>query len=205
MGDAKQPPVGAAEANRTREKDNPWVRLSRSVAYENDWIVVYHDEVLRPDAQPGIYGVVHYRSRSVGVVAIDRRDRVLLVGQYRYTLGCYSWEIPAGGADEGEEPLAAARRELREETGYSPASMQLLVRAHMSDSISDEEGYCYLASDLAEGECCPEGTERLKVRWLPFDEALRMISRGDITDALTILGLQQAALQRKECGPGRSP
>ena len=89
--------------------ENPWVQQSRKIAYENDWIVVYHDQVLRPDGQPGIYGVVHYRSRSVGVVAVDQGDRVLLVGQFRYTTGRYSWEIPAGGASEGRTlcPLLA--------------------------------------------------------------------------------------------------
>src|SRR5262245_13632126 len=96
---------------------NPWVRVSRAVAYQNPWIVVYHDEVVRPDGQPGIYGLVHFRNRAVGVVPLDSDDRVLLVGQYRYPLDVYSWEIPEGGAPEGEDLLACAQRELLEETG----------------------------------------------------------------------------------------
>jgi hypothetical protein len=108
---------------------NPWTRASRTLAYENDWIQVFHDEVLRPDAQPGVYGVVHPRTHAVGVVAIDDRDQVLLVGQYRYTLDRYSWEIPEGGVPIGEDPLEGARRELPEELAFvrppgarSPAS-----------------------------------------------------------------------------------
>jgi 8-oxo-dGTP pyrophosphatase MutT (NUDIX family) len=180
---------------------NPWTRLARAVAYENPWVVVYHDEVLRPDGRPGIYGVVHFRNRAVGVVALDGQDRVLLVGQYRYTLGAYSWEIPEGGAPAGEAPLSAARRELREETGYSAGCWRELLRAHLSNSVSDEEAFCYLATDLRPGEASPEGTERLQVRWVPFPEALDMTFRGEITDALSVLGLQRLALLR--LGEGR--
>ncbi len=105
---------------------------------------VFHDSVIRPDGLPGIYGVVHYRNRAVGIVAIDALDRVLLVGQYRYTLDQYSWEIPAGGTDENEQPADTALRELKEETGFTAKNIELLVRAHLSNSVSDEEAFCYL-------------------------------------------------------------
>jgi 8-oxo-dGTP pyrophosphatase MutT (NUDIX family) len=173
---------------------NPWSQISRTKVYENDWIIVYHDNVVRPDGQPGVYGVVHYRSRSVGVVALDDLGRVLLVGQYRYTLGQYSWELPAGGSAEDEEPQAAALRELEEETGYSAATIRPILRAHMSNSISDEEALCYLASGFKQGTPKPEGTEDLRIIWVSLDKAMRMIAAGEITDALTILRLQQAAL-----------
>jgi 8-oxo-dGTP pyrophosphatase MutT (NUDIX family) len=174
--------------------DNPWTRLSRRVAYENPWITLYHDEVLRPDGRPGIYGVVHFRNVAVGVVPLDEDGRVLLVGQYRYTLGLYSWEIPEGGAPEGEDPLAAARRELLEETGYTAADWQEIVRAHLSNSVTDEQAVCFLARGLTPGTPRPGGTERLQLRWVAFAEALRMIDRGEITDALSILALQRVAL-----------
>src|SRR5882757_9721478 len=137
---------------------NPWTRRGRAVAYQNPWIVVYHDDVTRPDGKPGIYGVVHYRNRAVGVVALDEQDRVLLVGQYRYTLDVYSWELPEGGAAEDEDLLAAAQRELREETGYSAERWQEIARMHLSNSVSDEEGVCYLATELKPGMAEPEGT-----------------------------------------------
>jgi 8-oxo-dGTP pyrophosphatase MutT (NUDIX family) len=187
MTDPQQPGGPAA---------SPWKRLSRTVAYQNPWIVVYHDEVVRPDGQPGVYGVVHYRNRAVAVVALDEQDRVLLVGQYRYTLDLYSWEVPEGGAGEGEEPLAAARRELREETGYSADRWELVARLHLSNSVSDEEGFCYLATGLRHGDAEPEGTEQLQVRWVPFAEALAMTADGRLTDCFAVAALQRVALKR---------
>jgi 8-oxo-dGTP pyrophosphatase MutT (NUDIX family) len=175
---------------------NPWTRLKREVAYENAWIRIWHDDVLRPDGLPGIYGVVHFKNLAVGVVALDEHDRVLLVGQYRYTLDLYSWEIVEGGASEGEDALEAARRELLEETGYTAGRWQVLARAHMSNSVSDEDAVCYLATELQAGEACPEGTELLEVRWVPFNEALAMTADSRITDALSIIGLQRVALMR---------
>ncbi|HKI32144.1 MAG TPA: NUDIX hydrolase [Gemmataceae bacterium] len=182
--------------DRASPTANPWTRLARRVAYQNPWITVWHDDVLRPDGRPGIYGVVHYRNRAVGVVALDEHDRVLLVGQYRYTLDQYSWELPEGGAAPDEEPLAAAKRELLEETGCKAAHWEELLRAHLSNSVSDEEAIVYLARGLTEGTAEPEGTERLQVRWVPFAEALGMVHRGEITDAMSVMGLQRVALMR---------
>src|SRR5256885_1163250 len=144
-----EPQPGADDLAR-----NPWTRRGRTVAYQNPWIVVYHDDVLRPDGRPGIYGVVHFRNRAVGVVALDDQDRVLLVGQYRYTLDVYSWEIPEGGAPYTEEPLQAAQRELLEETGYTARHWREIARAHLSNSVTNEEAIAYLAEGLDAGEAC---------------------------------------------------
>lgn len=178
---------------------NPWKRRARRTVYQNPWIMVYEDGVTRPDGQPGIYGVVHFRNRAVGIVALDVADRVLLVGQYRYTLDQYSWEIPEGGAPLDEEPLAAARRELQEETGFSARQWQEIGRAHLSNSVTDEEAIFYLARDLHSGEATPEPTELLATQWVPFVDALQMVTDRHITDALTILALQRVALMRQGC------
>jgi 8-oxo-dGTP pyrophosphatase MutT (NUDIX family) len=169
---------------------------SRRVAYENPWIEILHDEVVRPDGKPGIYGVVHFRHLAIGVVPVDASDRVLLVGQFRYTMDRYSWEIPEGGGDFDESPEEAARRELVEETGYSGGKWRELCRAELSNSVTDEITILFVASDLDAGPASPEGTEQLQLRWVPFDEVMAMIRRGEITDAMTILALQQLALER---------
>jgi len=128
---------------------NPWRRVSRRVAYENPWIVINHDEVIRPDGRPGIYGVVHFVHRAIGVAPLDtERDAVLLVGQFRYALDRYSWEIPEGGGRFDEEPEVAARRELVEETGYSGGTWRRLCRCDLSNSVTDEEVVLFAATDL---------------------------------------------------------
>jgi 8-oxo-dGTP pyrophosphatase MutT (NUDIX family) len=174
----------------------PWLRHSRRTAYENPWITIWHDEVTRPDGAPGIYGIVHFANLAVGVLAIDHQDRVLLVGQHRYALDEYSWEIPEGGVPDGESALDGARRELREETGIDAAEWRELGRSHLSNSVSDELAILFLATGLTSGVATPDGTEALEVRWVPFDEVLAMTLDGRITDALTVLAVQRVALDR---------
>jgi 8-oxo-dGTP pyrophosphatase MutT (NUDIX family) len=175
---------------------NPWQRVSRRVAYENPWIEILHDDVVRPDGKPGIYGVVHFRHIAIGVVPMDARDRILLVGQFRYTMNHYSWEIPEGGCAFDEFPEAAARRELAEETGFVRGTWRELCRAELSNSVTDEITILFAATDLEPGPASPEGTEELQLRWVDFDEALAMIARGELVDAMSILAIQQLALER---------
>lgn len=174
----------------------PWRRTARRVAYENPWITVWHDDVVRPDGGPGIYGVVHFPGLAAGIVVLDDRDRVLLVGQHRYTLDAYSWEIPEGGVAPGEDALAGARRELLEETGIVATDWREIGRFHLSNSVTDEMAVHYLATGLRQGDAAPEATEELEVRWVTFDDALAMTLDGRITDAMTIMALQRLALER---------
>ena len=179
-------------------ESNPWRQVSRRVAYENQWIEILHDEVVRPDGQPGIYGIVHFRHLAIGVVPLDESDRVLLVGQIRYAQGHYSWEIPEGGGGLDEDPEAAARRELAEETGYTGGTWRELCRAELSNSVTDEMTILFVATGLEAGPASPDGTEQLQLRWVAFDEVMAMIARGEIRDAMSILALQQLALERAQ-------
>ena len=180
----------------TGHDSNPWIRRSRATVYENPWIEVLHDEVTRPNGEPGVYGVVHFRSRAVGVVALDADDRVLLVGQYRYTLDRYSWEIPEGGSPLDEDPLEGAQRELAEETGYAARSWRELIRFTLSNSVTDEEGVMFVATDLTEGQASPDPTEALQVRCVSFEDALDMVASGEIHDVMTQVALLAVAHER---------
>jgi 8-oxo-dGTP pyrophosphatase MutT (NUDIX family) len=182
------------------ERIGPWVRRARRTVYRNDWIEVLHDDVTRPDGVAGIYGVVHFRSLAVGVVPIADDARILLVGQWRYTLDRPSWEIPEGGVPFDEDPLEGARRELAEETGYRAREWRELLRLHTSDSVTDEAGVVYVATGLEAGEASPEGTEDIELRWVSLAEALAMIDRGEITDAMSQVGLLRVALERSTRG-----
>jgi 8-oxo-dGTP pyrophosphatase MutT (NUDIX family) len=177
------------------EPENPWRTLGSRRVYENPWISVREDSVVRPDGEPGIYGVVHYKNTAVGVLPVED-DHVYLVGQYRYPLEGYSWEIPEGGCPEGEEPLGAARRELREETGFEAGSWKRLGEAFLSNSVADEHAVWFLATDLVAGVPQNEGTEVIGVRRVPLREAVAMAMDGRITDALSIIALTTYALEK---------
>jgi 8-oxo-dGTP pyrophosphatase MutT (NUDIX family) len=184
IGPAHQAPPGS--------EANPWRRLSSRPIYENPWINVREDQVIRPDGNPGIYGVVQFQSWAIGVVPLTEDGDTFLVGQYRYTLDFYSWEIPEGGGAKTETPLAAAQRELREETGLAAATWTYLGEVHTSNSATDEAGCVFLAEGLTLGEAEPDGTEDLRLWRLPFAEAVQMALTGEISDALAVVGLLRA-------------
>lgn len=184
-----------------RDRPNPWTTLSTRLVYENPWISLREDQVLRPDGRRGIYGVVHFKNRAVGVLPVDDRGRVWLVGQHRYPLDAYSWEIPEGGCTDSETPEDTARRELREETGLTAGRLELVATAHLSNSVSDEAAYIYRATDLTEGPNDPEGCERIDVRRVEWDEARSMLRRGEITDSMSVIALLHEAVRRLEERP----
>lgn len=177
------------------ETQSPWRTVSTEQVYDNPWISVREDKVVRPDGEPGIYGVVHFKNVAVGVLAVEE-DHIYLVGQYRYPLDLYSWEIPEGGCPDGEEPLQAARRELREETGLQATHWRRLGEAYLSNSVADEYAVWFLATGLVPGQQSPEGTEALAVQRVPLQEALAMALSGRITDALSLVAIMSYMLER---------
>ena len=176
------------------ENHNPWTTLSQSVAYENNWIRVDHHEVRNPAGGPGIYGVVRFKFHAIGVVPIDQNGDVILVGQYRYPLGQYSWEIPEGGGAAGVPSVDSAKRELREECGIEARHWLEILQMDLSNSITDERGTAFLAWDFTHGVSQPEDTELLKVARLPFWETIDRVKRGEIRDAVSVTALQRVAL-----------
>lgn len=176
------------------EANNPWTILSEEEKYNNPWIQVTQYDVLNPSGNKGIYGTVHFKNHAIGIVPLDEEMNTYLVGQYRFPLNQYSWEIPEGGCPLDEERLEAAQRELLEETGLQAKHWQRILDVHLSNSVSDEAGTIYVATGLSQHEAVPEETEQLVIRKLPFEEAYDMVRRGEITDSLSVSAILQTKL-----------
>lgn len=173
---------------------NSWKTLSTRQVYDNNWITLEEHQVINPAGGNGIYGKVHFKNIAIGIVALDGEGNTWLVGQHRYTLNAYSWEIPEGGCPLGTLPLDSAKRELKEETGITARRWEQLMRFHTSNSVTDEEGFIFLAEDLTFGANALEETEAdLVVKKLPFREAIEMVMRGDITDSMSVAGILKVA------------
>ena len=166
-----------------------WKTLSSKVVFDNPWMTVLEDRVVNPSGGQNDYGHIRFKNRAVAIIPIDDANNTWLVGQDRYTLGQYSWELPMGGAPKNEDPLQAAKRELREETGIRAARWTELMRLHISNSITDEEGLVFVAKELRHGETEFEETEKLEIRRLPLTEAIAMAVNGEITDAISVAAL----------------
>lgn len=180
------------------ETKNPWTVLSQATAYENAWIRVHHHEVRNPAGNPGVYGTVHFKNHAIGVVPIDEKGNVILVGQYRFPIGSYSWEIPEGGGHTGTPILESAQRELREESGLVAGCWLEILGMDLSNSVTDERGTAFLAWDLRADVAQPEETEQLQVVRVPFWQAVQRVKQGEIRDSLSIAALLRVALMALE-------
>ena len=176
------------------EEINPWKTLASDVKYDNNWIRLTEHQVINPSGGSGIYGEVHFKNIAIGILPLDENYNTWLVGQYRYPLKAYSWEIPEGGGPFHKAPLESARRELLEETGLSAKNWKEIQRMHLSNSVSDELSIIYVATDLIQGIAMPEETEQLAIKKLPFHEAYQMVQGGTITDSMSVAAILKAKL-----------
>lgn len=180
------------------EKRGPWTVLARRAAYANPWMEVAEYDVLRPDGTPGLYGVMSPRGYAIGILPVFEDGTTLLVGQHRFALDAHSWELPEGGGAKDAAPLESARRELEEETGFKAREWAALLEMDISNSLTDEQAFAFLAWDLEPGTQALEASEAdMKLRRLPFEEALDMAMNQHIRDAFTVAMLAKADYMRR--------
>ena len=173
---------------------NPWKVNTQDIKYANPWISVTESQVITPAGTPGIYGVVHFKNKAIGILPIDDQHHTWLVGQWRFPLDIWSWEIPEGGGPLDTDPLVSAQRELREETGLIAGEWKMLLRTHLSNSVTDEEGFIFLARGLTQAEHQREDTEAdMRTMRVPFRQAFDMVLDGRITDSLSVMAILKAA------------
>jgi ADP-ribose pyrophosphatase len=180
------------------ETKNPWKTLKTTEVYDNPWIHIDEHNVINPSGNPGIYGTIHFKNLACGIIPLDDDDTTWIVGQYRYALDRYSWEIPMGGVAVGTDPLTGAQRELKEETGLTAAQWKKILDVDLSNSVTDETGVVFVAEGLTHGEPDFEETEQIEIRELPFDDLVRMVIDGQISDLLSVAGILKLAAIRSQ-------
>ncbi len=168
------------------ENKNPWTTLKSEKVYDSPWIGLTKHDVLNPNGNPGTYSVVHFKNLAIGILPLDKDYNTWIVGQYRYPINQYSWEIPEGGGKRDVEPIESAKRELLEETGITAGKWTKVQEMYLSNSASDEYCILYIAQDLTFGKAQPEDEEELVCKKIHFDELYRLVETGEITDSLTV-------------------
>lgn len=168
---------------------NSWKTLTSALVYESAWIAVNKHETINPAGNPAIYSVVNFKNLAIGIIPLSEDGYTWLVGQWRYPINAYSWEIPEGGGPLGEEPVKTAERELKEETGIVAGKFEEIMQLHLSNSATDEHAFVYLATDLSFEESEPEETEDLQVKKVHINEAFNMVLKGEITDAISVAAI----------------
>lgn len=165
---------------------SPWKKLSSEVKYENKWLRIVEDQVINPAGNPGIYGVVHFKMYAIAIIPLDEDNNTWIVGQYRYPLDSYEWEVVEGGCPEGTLPLDTAKRELKEEVGLAAESYEMILEMQLTNSCADELSYTYIARGITYVGEQPDEDEQITIRKLPFEEVYQMVMRGEIRDGLSV-------------------
>jgi 8-oxo-dGTP pyrophosphatase MutT (NUDIX family) len=177
-------------------KKNPWITHQIQKVYESKWISLFHHTCTNPAGKPADYSVVHFNHLAIGILAVDEDEHIWLVGQWRYPIAQYSWEIPEGGGRLDEEPIISAQRELKEETGLTAKKWRELFRMYLSNSATDELAILFKAEDLKQEAAEPEETEILQIKKIPLSEAYQMVKKGEITDSLSVAGIMYLWLEK---------
>jgi 8-oxo-dGTP pyrophosphatase MutT (NUDIX family) len=188
------------------EQPDPYTVLDRRFVYDSPWIRVREDRFRHRKGAEGRYAVCGFRRTACGVLALDDQDRVVLVGQWRYPLEAYSWEIPEGGGEVTESPFETIRRELAEEAGVAARIWEPLAFFHPSNSSTEEEAFLFLATELSpvEGHHA-EDDEELLLRREPLGDCLHRVLAGEITDGLTVVALLAFQARRSGFRPALDP
>jgi ADP-ribose pyrophosphatase len=168
---------------------NTWKTLSSELVYESAWIAVNKHQTINPAGNPAVYSVVNFKNLAIGILPLSEDGYTWLVGQWRYPLNAYSWEIPEGGGPLGEEPIETAVRELKEETGIVAQKFEEIMQLHLSNSATNEHAFVFLATDLTFEEAEPEETEDLKVKKVHINDAFDMVMNGEITDGISVAAI----------------
>lgn len=177
-----------------QQEDNPWTILHTEQVFESPWIRVVKHDVINPGNQPGIYAVTHFKNIALGILPLDEDLNTWIVGQYRFPINAYSWEIPEGGGALDIDPIDSAKRELKEETGIVAGEWELIQQLHTSNSATDEVAYIYIARNLTFEEAEPEPSEQLQIKKIHLNELYRLVQEGEITDSLTVAAVLKAKI-----------
>lgn len=181
--------------SQINENINPWKTIQTEIKYDNPWIQIQHSDVINPSGNQGIYGVVHFKNLAIGIIPLDENNYTWIVGQYRYAINEYSWEIPEGGGKHGVDPIESAKRELLEECGIVAHEWERLIDMTLSNSATDERAIIYVARDLSFTEAEPEDTEELGLKKIHFDELFQMVMDGKITDSMSVAAILKLKLK----------
>ncbi|CAM3242392.1 NUDIX domain-containing protein [Asticcacaulis taihuensis] len=166
-----------------------WQSVTSQTVFHNPWIQIESHDVIAPTGNPAHYGLVKFANRAIAVLPLHDDGTVSLVGQARFAVNAYSWELPEGGGPHDEDPRDAAIRELREETGLVAANLREILSFDMSNSVTDEVAVCFLATGLSQSDIAPDETEAFEYARVPFKDLLDAVIKGQVRDGLTVVSV----------------